>query len=95
MATYYKSVTVWNKESITAAPASVLEEIETKKTAMLEAGTMHEQQGYTDNDTTVSNLYRFTTRASADEWSAFIDGIATTNNLNKISSRIVEVNHAD
>ena len=95
MATYKKSVTVWSKASFEAIPASALAEIDAKKAEMQEAGTMHEQEGYTDGTDTVTILYRFTTQAAAEEWATFIDGIATANDLNKISSRIVSVEHVD
>lgn len=95
MATYKKLVTVWEKTSFEAIPASVLEEIEAKQVEMKNAGTMDEQVGQLIDETKVTMLYRFQTQEAVNEWISFIDAIATANNVTKISSRIVDVQHAD
>lgn len=95
MATYKKLVIVWNKDSYLAMPASVSGEISEKKDEFIAAGKMQDMEGYQETDTTATTLYRFDTQEAADEWVAFIDTVATTNELTKISSRIVSVAHAD
>lgn len=95
MTTYNKTSIVWDKASYAAMPASAISAIATKVDAMILAGTMHEQQGFTAGENTSTVLNRFTNRASAEEWIAFNDVVASENNIIKISSRIVDVTHND
>lgn len=93
MTTYYKFTTVWEKASFDTMSANALTQIETKKAEMQTAGTMHEAMDQLIDETDVTIIHKFTTQQSAEEWDSFIDGIATSNSLNKISSRITSVTH--
>jgi len=75
--------------------ADALSEIEVKVDTMISAGTMHEQRGFTDAEDTVTTLNRFTTREYADEWCAFINGIATANSITILSTRVIDVTQPD
>lgn len=95
MTTYIKTTIVWDKDSILNMSPEAGLALETKKDEMISAGTMHEQQGYADGPDTATNYNRFTTRVAAEEWVTFIDTVAASNNLVKISSRITDVTHSN